>query len=632
MTCATGTIEPGHSQAFGYDVTLPATYTGDSGGGGCAPGEYPVSNTATLTSGEHDGPATQPICVTARPALQVSKSVQTSGDADSTTLTYTISYSNTGPAEARQTVLTDPIPAGTSFVSCTGGCTHGGTPDTATWTIGNLAPLTGSGSVTLVVKVTGKQACSVSNTATIDAAVVDPVSSNTVTTDVNPPTDPTGAKANGSGAGAQVLTAGLLNLLVGHNGDPIGYSSSSQTGPGGPVIDADSVVSAKIPNSNGSLVKVGVVNTSSASSVDGSPIAARQLSSAEVANVCLVPVGGLCTVEVTALRSVAATLANGTTTGTSSAGSSIANLKIAGLATPVDLSSTTKITLNPLVFGPNSYVAINERDSRTGIKDGKLYADMTTTMIHVKITGLLGLQSAEIVVGQAKAHSEFLKTFECNPNANSVSGHAYVAGVNTGPLQTNVIQGGVGMGPKGGGSEQHLAAVVLPANGSLVSAAVADSKSVGSVTATTADSSNIAEVAGTEGGPVCVVRTSASACLVTAVAVRSRATSHADTSNGSVSTSAGTTFTGLKVLGLPVDVNVAPNTTINLPGIGYVVLNEQTCDGGGLAVNGSCAGYPHSGITVRAVHVVVTVLDNLLGLKPAVQVVVAEAHADSTVF
>jgi hypothetical protein len=29
---------------------------------------------------------------------------------------------------------------------------------------------------------------------------------------------------------------------------------------------------------------------------------------------------------------------------------------------------------------------------------------------------------------------------------------------------------------------------------------------------------------------------------------------------------------------------------------------------------------------------VVTVLDNLLGLKPAVQVVVAEAHADSTVF
>jgi hypothetical protein len=129
-----------------------------------------------------------------------------------------------------------------------------------------------------------------------------------------------------------------------------------------------------------------------------------------------------------------------------------------------------------------------------------------------------------------------------------------------------------------------------------------------------------------------VVRTSPTQCLVEAVVVRSEARSHADQTNGSVSTSANTKFAGLKVLGLPVDVNVPPNTTINLPGIGYVVLNEQTCDGGGLAVNGSCAGYPHSGITVRAVHVVVTVLGNVLGLQPAVQVVVAEAHADSTVF
>jgi hypothetical protein len=33
---------------------------------------------------------------------------------------------------------------------------------------------------------------------------------------------------------------------------------------------------------------------------------------------------------------------------------------------------------------------------------------------------------------------------------------------------------------------------------------------------------------------------------------------------------------------------------------------------------------------VRAVHVAVTVLGNLLGLQPPIQVVVAEAHADST--
>jgi hypothetical protein len=252
-------------------------------------------------------------------------------------------------------------------------------------------------------------------------------------------------------------------------------------------------------------------------------------------------------------------------------------------------------------------------------------------MIHLKITGLLHLQSVEIIVGQAKAHSAFLKTFECNPNANSVSGHAYVAGVNTGPLQTNVIQGFVGMGPKGGGSEQHLVAVTLPANGSLVAAKAADSSSLGTVTSTASDSVDVAEAAGEETAPLCVLRTSPTACVVTATAVRSEARSHADGVNGSVSTDTGTTLANVKVLGLSVAANITPNTTINLPGIGYVVLNEQTCDGGGLAVH-SCAGFPHSGITVRAVHVVITVLGNALGLQPGVEVVVAEAHADSTFY
>jgi hypothetical protein len=310
------------------------------------------------------------------------------------------------------------------------------------------------------------------------------------------------------------------------------------------------------------------------------------------------------------------------------AGSTMANLKIAGLAV-ADVNETTTITLNPLVFGPGSYVALNERQSNTGVKDGKLFADMTTTAIHLKITGLLGLQSVEIIVAQAKAHSEFLKSKDCNPD-NSVSGHAYVAGVDTGPLQTNVLQGFVGIGPKGGASEQHLLSVDVPANGSLLAAKVADSLTQGAVTPTASDSFSVAEVAGEEGAPACVVRTSPTACLVTATAVRSQARSHADPTNGSVSTSAGSTLAGVRVLGLPVDVDVAPNTTIDLPGIGFVVLNEQTCDGGGLAVAGSCSGYPHSGITVRALHVVVTVLGNALGLQPGIQVVVAEAHADTT--
>jgi hypothetical protein len=43
-----------------------------------------------------------------------------------------------------------------------------------------------------------------------------------------------------------------------------------------------------------------------------------------------------------------------------------------------------------------------------------------------------------------------------------------------------------------------------------------------------------------------------------------------------------------------------------------------------------CSGTAHSGITVRSVDLVVTVLNNILGLLPAVEVAVSEADADAT--
>src|SRR5207247_2196679 len=65
--------------------------------------------------------------------------------------TYTISYSNTGNANATGVVITDTIPANTSFVSATGGGTLAA--GVVTWNIGALAAGT-STSVQLVVAVT----------------------------------------------------------------------------------------------------------------------------------------------------------------------------------------------------------------------------------------------------------------------------------------------------------------------------------------------------------------------------------------------------------------------------------------------------------------------------------------------
>jgi hypothetical protein len=69
------------------------------------------------------------------------------------------------------------------------------------------------------------------------------------------------------------------------------------------------------------------------------------------------------------------------------------------------------------------------------------------------------------------------------------------------------------------------------------------------------------------------------------------------TASGAVSNADGSTFQNLVVAGAPVtsgDGAVAPNTTINLPGVGYVVLNEQTLTGDGVTA---------SGITANMIHV-----------------------------
>ena len=100
--------------------------------------------------------------------------------------------------------------------------------------------------------------------------------------------------------------------------------------------------------------------------------------------------------------------------------------------------------------------------------------------------------------------------------------------------------------------------------------------------------------------------------LVSATAVKS--TAHVSTADGASSvstTGSGSVLTNLLVAGVPVSVNAAPNTTITLPGIGYVVINQQYAFA--------------SGIDVRALVVHVSA-GNSLGL-PTVDIVVARSFA-----
>jgi hypothetical protein len=83
---------------------------------------------------------------------------------------------------------------------------------------------------------------------------------------------------------------------------------------------------------------------------------------------------------------------------------------------------------------------------------------------------------------------------------------------------------------------------------------------------------------------------------------------------------AGSEFVNLSVLGLPISVNPAPNTTIELPGIGSVVLNEQI----------TATSSDMSTLTVNMIHIHVT-LPNLLGYPVGTQIIVADASSETKV-
>jgi hypothetical protein len=95
---------------------------------------------------------------------------------------------------------------------------------------------------------------------------------------------------------------------------------------------------------------------------------------------------------------------------------------------------------------------------------------------------------------------------------------------------------------------------------------------------------------------------SAAAGAITADIVTAVATSYFGQTTGGRDAS-GSGFTNLAVNGVPVTDDVAPNTRVDLPGVGYAVLNEQIATGNGLT---------SWGITVNMIHVV---LQNALGLK-----------------
>lgn len=361
-------------------------------------------------------------------------------------------------------------------------------------------------------------------------------------------------------------------------------------GSNGVVLSND--IAALSVGTGGSVLKFGAATSTTVSSKTTSTATVTDTST--IAGINLL--GGLITAD--AIKAVATVSATASTITPSFAGSNFVNLKVAGQ--PIDVNVAPNTTINLAGLGT---VTLKKVVSGASSSSGTMKVEMIS--IAIGSANSFGLPvGVTVVVGHA------LSGFSRVQPLVVVGGQAYGAYANAAVgslLQLKV------------GQPALVSIPCLGTNGKILTNNVAGVTVAGILTL---GASSTTAFGGTNGGTE-IARTSAQvagisllgglvgATAITAVAeetvahgVRTRST-------------AGTQFADLKVLGIVLPINIAPNTTLDLPLIGKVVLNEQIIPttGGKTIVNG--------------IHIYVTSI-NLLGLPIGSEILVA--HADAFAF
>ncbi len=164
VTWVVGDLAVGSGVSLGVTANVASTASGT------------VVNTASVTSTSSDtihGNDASSVSTTIRQLadLKLTKTAPATAVAG-TQITYEITAKHvggTGPATG--VVVTDPLPAGVTFVSATGGGTAGGR--TVTWNVGGI-PIGGSANVTVTVAIGSGTSGPVTNTAAVTATTSDP--------------------------------------------------------------------------------------------------------------------------------------------------------------------------------------------------------------------------------------------------------------------------------------------------------------------------------------------------------------------------------------------------------------------------------------------------------------------------
>jgi uncharacterized repeat protein (TIGR01451 family) len=237
VTCTLGTV------AAGASPTITIVVSPSVAGG--------LSNTATVSSttsdpdvnNDTDTEDTTVSAVQASADLSITKSDDVDPVDAGADLTYTLTVSNAGPNDGTNTVVTDMVPAGTSFVSAdAGGIESGGM---VTWNLGDVAS-GGSTTVHLVVHVDPARTLDLSNTATVGSAVTDPDATDNIAT------EPTAVQTLADLSITKTASAPSVNVgdevtytLTSHNAGPSDATNVTVTDPLPAGVAYDSATPSK---------------------------------------------------------------------------------------------------------------------------------------------------------------------------------------------------------------------------------------------------------------------------------------------------------------------------------------------------------------------------------------------------
>jgi len=222
VTCAVGDVQPGQSPTIQINVRLDPGLGGSTLVNTASVASAPTTGNPTPdpVSGNNSSAISQPVA--ARSDVSLTKQITSGPIVAGSQISYLMTATNSGPSSARNLVLTDPIPAGTTLVSATAsndGTCQPGTPVVCSWP---LVPVGTSRTVTLIVALPSSATppATITNAASVRSDSFDnnpATASATVTGPVTTSADISAVKSVVSGspvAGGQVR----WQVLVGNTG------------------------------------------------------------------------------------------------------------------------------------------------------------------------------------------------------------------------------------------------------------------------------------------------------------------------------------------------------------------------------------------------------------------------------